>query len=79
LLGKGAEESTYKKTIVGASVLLRRGGTSPTDLPLASYLAQLDAAGARLKLASWCSSCANGSGREDEEVGELHFELLRLR
>jgi hypothetical protein len=79
LLEKGAEESTHKESIVGAGVLLRRGGASPTDLPLATYLAQLDAAGTRLELASWCSSCADGSGREDEEVGELHLELLRLR
>ena len=73
------KRSTYKKTVVGASVLLRRGGASPTDLPLASYLGQLNAAGARLQLAGWCCGCANGSGREDEEVGELHLELLRLR
>lgn len=73
------KRSTHKKTIVGASVLLRRGGASPTDLPLAGYLTQLDAAGARLELASGCSSCANGSGHEDEEVGELHLELLSLR
>lgn len=38
LLEKKARESAHKKTIIGASVLLRRGGASPTDLPLASYL-----------------------------------------
>lgn len=72
-------ESAYEKTIVGASILLRLGSTSPATLPLAIDFAQLDIAGATFELACGCSCCANRGGSHEEDVGEVHLEEMILR
>jgi len=73
-----ADVCTYQKSIVGASKLLSRSSARPADPPRTTDLGQLDTAGASLQFARWCSGCADGSSDKDEEVGELHFDVLVL-
>ena len=71
-------ENAYQKTIVGASVLLRRlRASGPAYLPLASLLTQLDTARTSVQLLGRSGRRADG-GSDNDEVGELHVAGIDL-